>query len=137
MGYDAALASTASLSVLYRQAYRENRIVVTRNRRVRAGCLLRVVHLESVALGEQLTQLLRELSLTIEEDRWFRRCDVCNTVLEPIEKANVKPHVPPYVFKTQSQFHRCPACARIYWTATHWRRACRFLEHIRTEARHA
>ncbi|MBI3319090.1 MAG: hypothetical protein HYZ89_00665 [Candidatus Omnitrophica bacterium] len=123
MGYDTAQAEGASLSAVYRTAYNERRIVLTRNSRVKESRLFRVVHLRSTLLEEQLRQLVRELPLAASEERWFTRCDRCNVPVEPIERALVKERVPPYVYETQRTFRACPSCHRIYWAATHWHRA--------------
>ena len=137
MGYDAATGSARQLPALYRLAYNESRAIVTRNRRVGANGLVRVIHLRSQRLEEQLGQLMRELRLKGETAKAFSRCDVCNVSVEPVDRALVKGRVPPYVFETQQAFHRCPSCRRIYWAATHWQRACRFFDRLREEASHA
>lgn len=135
MGYDVALAGRLPLSQLYRQAYNEGRIVLTRNHRVKAGSLIQVVYVESGLLEAQLRQLIRELGLSVEE--MFTRCDRCNISVEPVEKTQVKDRVPPYVYHTQEEFHQCPSCRRIYWAATHWERARRLFERVKAEGSHA
>ena len=130
MGYDTALVRGVPLSELYRTAYREQRTVVTRNSRIGASCLFRVVHVKSDALEQQLTQLMQELDLVVDKEQCFTRCDRCNVSVEPIEKARVKARVPPYVYETQAQFHLCPSCHRVYWAATHWQRAQRLLARV-------
>ncbi len=136
-GYDAVLAATYPLSELYQRAYHERRVVVTRNRRVTASCLFRVVHLDSTGLDAQMQQLMHQLHLTIRAQQLFTRCDRCNIAVEPVDKTQVQSLVPPYVFQTQQTFHACPSCHRIYWAATHWQRACRWLDRLREEASHA
>ena len=136
-GYDTVQAPAQPLGALYRTAYHEGRVIATRNRNVRASRLFGVVHLKSAQLEEQLQELMRALSLTIDPDRTFSRCDRCNIAVEPIEKPAVRDRVPPYVFHTQHAFHRCPSCQRIYWAATHWQRACRLFDRLREEASHA
>ncbi|MBI2105062.1 MAG: hypothetical protein HYT90_05770 [Candidatus Omnitrophica bacterium] len=128
MGYDVAMGAPRPLAALYRQAYNESRTIITRNRRVQPGRLIRVVHLSSAQLAEQLRQLMRELGLRVEPGQAFSRCDICNVAVEPVEKAAVKDRVPPYVFETQPAFHRCPVCQRVYWAATHYDRARRFFD---------
>jgi uncharacterized protein with PIN domain len=128
MGYDTTVQAADPLSSLYRLAYNERRIVVTRNRRVGASCLFRVVQFTSSVLAEQLRQLKQELSLS--EAEAFSRCDACNAVLQPVDKSQVKARVPPYVFETQTRFTRCPSCQRIYWAATHYARASKFLKSL-------
>lgn len=137
MGYDAAVMPAQPLSALYRRAYNERRVVVTRNARVRPSSLFRVVHLKDQMLALQLRQLLQELRLRAVEAQMFRRCDRCNVEVEPVDKADVNDRVPPYVFQTQQRFHRCPSCDRVYWAATHWERVCRFVDRLRQEASHA
>ena len=137
MGYDAALMPAQPLSELYRRAYNEQRMVITRNRRVRPGQLARVIYLEREALEPQLVQLIRTVPLEVNEEGAFSRCDRCNVAVEPIEKVSVEDRVPPYVFQTQQRFHRCPSCGRIYWAATHWQRARRVFDRLRKEASHA
>ena len=137
MGYDAAAQAAQPVSGLYRRAYREQRIVVTRNHHIVASCLFRVIHVHSQQLAQQLQQLIRELPLTMDRQRVFSRCDLCNVEVQAVDKSQVRADVPPPVFQGQRQFHRCPACHRVYWTATHWQRASRFLEQVCEDASHA
>ena len=131
MGHDAASATARPLTELYCRAYREGRTVLTRNRKIGASCLFRVVHVESPALKEQLTKVLRELSLSISFEQAFRRCDRCNVPVGQVDKSAIQGEVPPYVYETQDAFTRCPSCRRVYWAATHQRRISAALEALR------
>ena len=137
MGHDTVTMAAQPLSELYRRAYTEHRIVITRKGRVRASSLFRVVQLQHRELEAQLKQLVRELRLPVEPANAFTRCDVCNLELEPVPKDAVQARVPAYVFETQTTFHRCVGCRRIYWAATHWERALRLFDRLREEVRHA
>ena len=119
LGYDTALAKNLSLSELYRKAYNEGRIVLTRNRRIGASSLFRVIQLQSQDFSEQLQQIRCELRLPEQPVGLFSRCDRCNVPVEQIEKPQVEDRVPPYVYQTQERFSRCPSCGRVYWKATH------------------
>ena len=130
MGYDTELAKTGALPELYRQACNEQRVVVTRNQRVRPSSFFRVIHLASPMLQQQLQQLKQELGVAFDEERAFTRCDQCNAALEPVAKAQVEGRVPPFVYQTQQEFRRCPACGRLYWPATHAQRIRRVLEQV-------
>ena len=132
MGHDTVRVAGVPLTHLYRKAYNERRIVLTRNRRVGASCLLRVVHLSSPHVEDQLRQVVDELHLVIDGDALFTRCDVCNVPVEPIEKPRVRDRVPPHVYHTQQTFFTCPLCHRIYWAATHWHRARALLEKLKS-----
>ena len=131
MGYDAATAGATPLPALYRRAYNEARIVVTRNGRVGTSRLFRVVQLNNQRLEDQLKQVMKELHLSVEPDKAFSRCDVCNVTVDPVEKSLIKDRVPPYVFQTQPAFHQCPSCRRIYWAATHYQRTCALFEKLK------
>ena len=141
LGYDAELAGTGthpqSLSALYRRAYSETRIVVTRNRRVRTSRLFQVIHLTSTERDAQLRQIVRTLRLPVDDRRWFSRCDQCNVPVIPVERSAVKERVPPYVYQTMDRFQTCESCQRIYWAATHWERAREVFARLREETSHA
>ncbi|NLF02924.1 MAG: hypothetical protein GX601_18325 [Anaerolineales bacterium] len=52
-------------------------------------------------------------------DPALSRCALCNMPLEPVAREEVARAVPPYIYRTQREFDRCPACGRIYWAGTH------------------
>ena len=133
-GTDVECMPAQPLSALYQRAHNEARIILSRNGRVKTGGLVRVVQLRSHQLEAQLTQVIRETGLAIDDAALFTRCDRCNVELEALEKPNVKDRVPPYVYQTQEEFHACPSCKRIYWAATHWERAVKFFERLKPDA---
>lgn len=130
MGYDAAQMPATPVSALYRRAYNEGRVIVTRNRRVGSSGVVRVVQLADQGLAEGLRQVMRDAGLVVDPERMLTRCDRCNVEVEPIEKAQVNDRVPPYVFETQQRFRRCPACQRIYWAGTHCARISKMLKRL-------
>ncbi len=129
-GHDVAMMPAVPLTALYRTAYQQGRVVLTRNGRVKGSCLFRVVRIASEQLEDQMKQLVREIGLSIDEEQMFSRCDRCNAELEDIEKSAVKDRVPPYVYQTQQAFYACPSCQRIYWAATHYARAQQFFKRL-------
>lgn len=130
MGYDAAKMPATPSSALYRRAYNEGRVIVTRNRRVGSSGLVQVVQLADQGVDEQLRQVIRDAGLVVDPERMLTRCDQCNVEVEPIEKAQVNDRVPPYVFETQQRFRRCPSCQRIYWAGTHCARISEMLKRL-------
>ena len=77
----------------------------------------------------QLIQVVTELDLSV--DRFFlRRCPECNDELITLPKNEAQPLVPEYVYQTQQQFSRCPACRRVYWSGTHYHRICERLNEL-------
>lgn len=105
---------------LIRAAVEEGRILLTRDTRIAAEprdaeCLF----VGSDNWIEQLRQILSAYDLRVSPEKLFTRCLLCNSPLSPIGKDDVKERVPPFVFRTQEEFVRCPTCDKIYWQGTH------------------
>jgi len=134
MGYDTLFFSDIEDGHLVDMAMKEGRVVVTRDtqiakRRVAANGSLRVILSRDDDPKQQLMQVLKELNLDCRQMQ-FTRCLECNRRLVSRSKEEVKDLVPPYVFRTQTQYMQCPSCKRIYWQGTHWQRMKRDLEEI-------
>ncbi len=124
LGYDVAYDRRIADEDLIRRAWREDRILLTRDRALLGRRELRrlgVGHLlvESVSPEAQLVQAVRHHGLRLDAGRFLSRCLRCNEPTEPAGREEVKDGVPPYVLRTQRRFSRCPACRRVYWRATH------------------
>jgi len=112
------------------EALRENRIIVTRNQRISKERGPKVINIKKEDLKEQLKQIIEELKLTLDKEKMFSRCVICNLELEYIEKDKAKERVPEYVFNTQENFYLCKGCKRIYWQGTHWGNVAKTLGEI-------
>lgn len=134
MGYDTLFFNDIEDGRLVDIAMKEGRIVVTRDtqiakRRVAANGSLRVILTRYDDPRRQLLQVMKELSLDCREMQ-FTRCLECNRSLKSRSKEEVKDIVPPYVFRTQTQYMQCPTCSRVYWQGTHWQRMKKALEDL-------
>lgn len=122
---DAALAA---------QAREDGRAVLTRDRAllmhrdVESGCY---VHATDPAA--QLTRVLRRFGLHGAVLR-TSRCVLCNEVLSPAPPHEARSVVPPRAFEHFERFWRCPACRRVYWQGSHWRRMHAALESALNDA---
>lgn len=119
MGYDTLYPGQAADRELLRLARTEDRLLVTRDRRLARlahplGCL---IHAERV--DEQIVEAVVQLALAPAEAEWLSRCLECNARLEPKAKAGLAGLVPEHVLTTQSEFMGCPGCGRIYWSGSH------------------
>lgn len=120
LGYDTVYKTPTSDSILVNQAFREQRIMLTRDTRlVDRKYIPRYILIKSDNYIEQLRQIIKELGLLPAPDLFFSRCILCNTEIESIPKNEVETKVPPYVYKTQEKFLYCPRCNKIYWSGTH------------------
>jgi len=124
MGYDTRFFNGSDDSQLVAIAQDEGRVILSRDtqimkRRVITSGQLKAVLIHSDEPERQIHQVIDALDLDCCF-RPFTLCLECNQVLVERSKEEVRELVPPYVFKTQSQFMQCPTCERIYWRGTHW-----------------
>ncbi|MDP2931565.1 MAG: Mut7-C RNAse domain-containing protein [Chloroflexota bacterium] len=134
MGYDTVFFSGSDDSRMVATALKEGRVILTRDtqimkRRVIASGRVEAVLFETDDPEQQIRQVIHQLKLDCQF-RPFTICLECNQPLIEKTKDEVEGRVPPYVFRTQSQYMECPACHRIYWRGTHWEAMTRKLQEI-------
>ena len=125
MGYDTLFINNIDDERLIDIGLREKRVVLTKDTQVMRRRVVVSGRLEAILIKDddaktQLRQVVDTLKLN--RRRKFSRCLECNEPLITRTREEVRQLVPPYVFKTQSQYVQCPACRRIYWRGTHWQR---------------
>lgn len=106
---------------LVRFARQGNRVILTRDRRVRRMHPNQCIFIRSDHFREQLKQVVETCRLD-PFAALFTRCLECNSRLDSIAKAEVQDVVPPYVFETQDNFSICRRCEKVLWPATHQQR---------------
>jgi uncharacterized protein with PIN domain len=129
LGLDVIYGRHLSGYGLIHAARQENRLILTRDRRLKQKQPPKYILVESDQYAEQLRQVIRECGLSVGA-ALFTRCLECNTVLQPRDRVSVESLVPPYVFATQERFSWCPKCSRVYWPATHHERMVKELKRI-------
>jgi uncharacterized protein with PIN domain len=118
VGQDVEYVREGEALEIARRAEREQRVFLTRDRRLAARKDLgRVLYVDTNYPFHQTRQVIRDLDLTI--DTGFRRCVEDNGLLEPIDKSAGEQTVPRYVLETVEELYRCTRCGRIYWDGTH------------------
>jgi len=137
MGYDSQFFDGSDDSELVAIAQAEGRVILSRDtqimkRRLITSGKIKAVLIDSDQPERQIRQVIDTLGLD-SRFRPFALCLECNQVLVEREKDEVEDLVPPYVFKTQSQFMQCPTCGRIYWRGTHWQSMTKRLERFKGE----
>jgi len=137
MGFDAAYHNDLDDEALAVIADQEDRILLTRDRRllmrkaVRRGYCPR-----SLDSYRQAEEVLRRFDLTSQVTP-FRRCLRCNTLLTPVQKAEVLDQLEPLTRLYYDEFHHCPACGQIYWKGSHYERMLALVDSLRGENRGA
>lgn len=121
LGYDTVYIPDVDDDYLVRIAIREDRILLTRDRYL---CERRIVRSRCVFVdwgttAQQVRQVLQAMDLHPKTEGLFTRCAVCNGQINAVSKEEVADRLPPYVYKTQTEFGRCEGCGRVYWRGTH------------------
>jgi uncharacterized protein len=94
-----------------------DRLLLTTRRRF--AHLPHVVCVTARTPREQLMEIRSLLKEHISEGAVLSRCIRCNAELAPVEKKDVEPLVPEFVFHTYALFKICPSCKRVFWEGTH------------------
>ncbi len=99
---------------------REGFLIVTRQRR---WCAFENVFCPgSNDPGEQLRELISHIPVDPCEFRLLRLCIRCNLLLDALPRDEAFGLVPDYVYETNTVFHRCPGCGRVFWAGSHPKR---------------
>ena len=120
LGFDTLYYNEIDDDRLLAIAEKENRILLTRDTRIKRMKKAGIIFIEDDHWREQLKQFLK--AFPVEKSDLFSRCLICNRELLEIKKEKVKEKVPPYVYQSQENFSCCPGCGKIYWSATHYER---------------
>jgi hypothetical protein len=129
LGYDSYYFKGSGSSLII-NALKEDRLIVTRIKRLEEEKTIKKIIIESNNVEEQLKELKEKTGIEFKLDNLFSRCVECNSLIKEIDKETVKDKVPEYVFKTQETFYKCPKCKKIYWQGTHWELAKKFIEKL-------
>ncbi len=119
LGFDSLYRNDYPDSMIVKIAISEQRIVLTRDRRllhakqIQHGYWVRAVDVESqideVVCRFDLCRLIHP----------FARCLVCNGVLVPVDKATIVDYLEPKTKRYYEVFRQCVKCQRIYWEGSH------------------
>lgn len=131
LGYDTLYDPALGDHQMVRLARADGRILLTRDTELARRRGLRLLFIASQDLESQIRQVVSVFDL--QPDGGATRCSVCNELLRPIDRAQARERVPTYVAKTQTSFSICPACQRIYWPGSHWKRMEAWLSQLQLQ----
>lgn len=100
-------------------ARKREAIVLTRDTRFPKPYDVKVIVIHSNFVEKQLVELIEAMSLDITQTKPLSRCTVCNQMLTPASRDEVRDRIPPYVYLTQEKYAVCSGCGRVYWEGTH------------------
>lgn len=125
MGADVLHDDSLSGAELVRRARAEGRPILTRDKRLRTAP--DALFIENHLFRDQLREVMERFPF--DPHRFaFTRCSRCNEILRRAPRDAVARRVPPFVYASHEEFAVCERCGRIYWDATHMRRAGREID---------
>ena len=130
MGFDTANFPEAERRELIIESLREERIILTRDSKMSVYSGVRMLHITSDFVEDQVKQVMTELRIKPDRKKFFTICVICNMPLKKVEKSDIKEKVPPYVYQTQDSFMKCDICDRVYWQGTHWTNVGEFVDKL-------
>jgi uncharacterized protein len=135
LGFDVAYGQNADDRQLLEVMVRENRALLTRDRRLLMHAIVRHGYWpRSQNADEQTIEVVRRFDLS-ELIAPFTRCLRCNAPLEAAAKADIIGKLEPLTKIYYDEFRRCPKCKQIYWSGSHFPKLQRRVEEIRSRAR--
>ena len=99
----------------------EKRILITRDKEllIRAEKKeIPIIQIQSTDLTNQIETVLENIS--IDENRFFSRCSLCNALVKKVDKQSVKSNIPDKVFLNNDLFWYCSSCNKYYWKGSHY-----------------
>jgi uncharacterized protein with PIN domain len=135
LGFDVAYPKNADDRELLKVMTRENRALLTRDRRLLMHGIVQHGYCpRSQNADEQTIEVVRRFDLS-ELIAPFARCLRCNAPLEAAAKADVIDKLEPLTKIYYDQFRRCPDCKQIYWSGSHFPKLQKRIEEIRSRVR--
>ncbi|MFA5008918.1 MAG: Mut7-C RNAse domain-containing protein [Candidatus Omnitrophota bacterium] len=119
IGFDTVYYDKAGKGTLIIEALRDDRMIVTRTKEKIDGLQKKIVIVTHDAVKEQLKEVIEKTKLTIEEEKMFSRCTLCNCRLVEANKEEIKALIPERVYIQQTVFKKCLACGKVYWQGSH------------------
>ena len=126
-GFDTVYRSDRGDEELAQISANENRILLTRDRGLlKRNIVTRGYCVRATDSRQQFTEVFERFDLAGSVAP-FERCVHCNELLQPTRKELISDRLPPETKQYFEEFSTCPACHRIYWKGSHYRRMQRFL----------
>jgi uncharacterized protein with PIN domain len=127
LGFDCAWEPDIVDARLVRRALDEDRVVLSRDRRLPEEWRIAGIHLVAAEkVRDQLAEVVHAFGLA-PEIHLLSRCSRCNAPLVRAAADEVAGRVPARVLERRQLLSVCPECNRVYWEGTHSERIRRFV----------
>jgi uncharacterized protein with PIN domain len=134
LGFDVAYNPRAEDPQLLRVMERENRALLTRDRRLLMHAVVKTGYFpRSQNADQQTIEVIRRFDLR-GSIAPFTRCLHCNAPLQKVSKAEIIERLEPLTKIYYEQFRRCTGCGQIYWPGSHFSKLQKRIEEIRVNS---
>ena len=132
LGFDVAYDRGADDRRLLEVATRQNRALLTRDRRLLMHAIVQHGYYpRSQNPDEQTIEVVRRFKLS-QLIAPFTRCLRCNAPLAETDKAEIMDELEALTKIYYEEFRRCPNCKQIYWPGSHFSKLQKRIEEIRS-----
>ena len=105
---------------LIKLAREEGRVILTRNSKLLPKRSEdHIIRITEDKPSLQLKELIRKGYVSLNEEKLYSRCLLCNAPLDKISRDEAEGKVPDFIFYQHKEFSRCPRCLKIYWAGSH------------------
>ena len=120
LGYDTLYYRGENGYPLIKLAREEGRVILTRNSKLLPKRSEdHIIRITEDKPSLQLKELIRKGYVSLNEEKLYSRCLLCNAPLDKISRDEAEGKVPDFIFYQHKEFSRCPRCLRIYWAGSH------------------
>jgi uncharacterized protein with PIN domain len=131
LGFDVAYDRQAQDRQLLSVMEREDRALLTRDRRLLMHAVVRHGYCpRSQNADDQTIEVIRRFQL-FDSITPFTRCLRCSAPLQKVDKADVIHKLEPLTKIYYTEFRRCTGCGQIYWAGSHFSKLQQRLQKIR------
>lgn len=130
LGFDTSYRNDFDDEEIIELAAREKRIILTRDKLLlRSKRVTHGYYIRSTDKHEQLREVVRKFDL-FSQFRSFTRCMTCNTELVLKKKEEIMHLVQAEILDLYSEFFFCPACRKVFWKGSHFKRMESFIRDL-------
>jgi len=133
LGFDSLYRDDFKDDEIIEIAARENRIILTRDKvLLKSKQITHGYYIRTTDKHNQLREVVKKFDL-YSQFKSFTRCMTCNAELIPKKKEEIRHMVQPEILQIFNEFFLCPACKKVYWKGSHFKRMESFIRDLTYE----
>jgi uncharacterized protein with PIN domain len=130
LGFDSRYRNDYADDEIIELAAIEKRIILTRDRLLlKSKRITHCYYIRSTDKHKQLREVVQKFDL-YSQFKSFTRCMTCNSDLLLANKEEISHLVKPDIIQHYKEFYFCPACRKVYWKGSHFKRMESFIRDL-------